>query len=533
MEATRKPDRTPLWLTLILVLGFCLRLAGLAWAQGYCNFGATDSFEAYSVAVNYGLGDVRAQYIGQPNYNEHSKLPGPLWTIFCFLGDRLWGSIEGAILATIIVDTAAIYLIYLLAQRTLGPPAALWAALLAATLPFPVYYSAFLYNPNVMPFFGALLFLALWNVARVERSRSIFWVAMLPFAMVQFHMSTLSLMPAVLLILLMSPTRLNWRFLIGGVLAGVLLFVPYIRGEMAHGWQNTLAMRAPKAGHWWGGLKALIAPWNLLVSYVPQWTRSFAEYRELGKWCFGWFGVLLALNLLSGILAIVLLLGMGLEIKKAMQGLWRSPREAFKRSPGIVFLAVLLVVPLFCSLVSTETFHARYSIVLLAPLLSLAGYAIVKWSAQPRWGRRFVIAVIVMTCGNVWFMPAMYRHDGQQIEHGELFYASFRNLEDIYQRLKMHAGAGKAVQVDDTGYREKHLGEERIYGNAKLIRRYVLVREREALVQSGIPTGSVTYTLRDADDVTAGDGAVGYVAHGVALVAVAPGQSGGTSNIEH
>ena len=522
IEEIRPKDYSSSWLILILVTGFCLRLMGLVWAQGYCNFAATDSFEAYAVNVNYGLGDERAQYIGQPNYNEHSKLPGPLWTIFCFLGDRLWGSIEGAILATIIVNTAAIYLIYLLAQRTLGPPAALWAALLAATLPFPIYYSAFLYNPNVMPFFGTLLFLALWNVARAEHSRSIFWVARLPFAMVQFHMSTLSLLPAVALILLIAPARLNWRWFAAGVAAGILLFVPYMRGEMAHGWQNTLAMRAPKAGHWWGGLKAVIAPWNLLVNYVPQWTRNFAEYRALGRACFGWFGVLLALNILSVIIAATLLIGAGSAVKNTFIGAWRSPREAFRRSPGIMFLAVMLVVPLFCSLVSTETFHARYSIVLFAPLLSLAGFAAVKWSAQPRWGRFFVAAMSVMICGNLWLMPAMYWHNGRQIENEQLFDASFRNLEEIYQRLKAHAGAGRAVQVDDAEYLKMHRGGESIYGNAKLIRRYVAVREREALVQSGMPTGSVTYKLQDADSLKAADPSVAYLAHGLALVDAAP-----------
>lgn len=517
MEENRPNDRTSLWLSLILVVGFCLRLTGLIWAQGYCNFAATDSFEAYDVAVKYGLGDARAQYIGQPNYNAHSKLPGPLWTIFCFDGDRLGNSIEGAILATIIVDTAAIYLIYLLARRTLGPPAALWAALLAATLPFPVFYSTFLYNPNVMPFFAALLFLALWNVARVERSRSIFWVAMLPFGMVQFHMSTLSLLPAAFVILLISPTRLNWRWLLGGLATGVMLLLPYLRGDMAHGWQNSLAMRAPKAGHWWGGIKALLAPWNLLVNYVPQWTRDFAEYRELGKSCFGSFGVFLAFNIFSGIIAIIFLVGAALEIKKALQGSWRAPREAFKRNPGIVFLAVLLAVPIFCSFVSMETFHARYSIVLFAPLLSLAGYAIVKWSAQPRWGRYFVFATIVMTCGNVWFMPAMYWHEGKQIESGKVFDASFRNLETIYQRLKAHAGEGQAVEVIDKAYHQKHQGTD---GNALLIRRYVLVREQRSLALSGAPTGSVTYALQEADSVTAGDPAVAYAAHGIALVAL-------------
>jgi hypothetical protein len=518
MNQTSKVNGAAPWLILIILLGFCLRLTGLAWGQGYSHFAAVDSFEAYSFTVDYAVGEPRAQYIGQPNYNSHSKLPGPLWSLFCFVGQRFWGSIEGAIFATILLSTITIYLIYLLAERTLGPSCSLVAALLAATLPFPIYYSAFLYNPNVMPFLGALLFLALWDVVRNDRSPRIFLVTLLLLIMPQFHLSVFSLLPAVVILLAVSPARLNRPWLFGGLLAGILFYVPYLRGEMANGWQNTRAMSSGKAGHWWGGLKSVIAPWNLLANYVPQWTRSFAEYRELGKACFGWFGVLLALNVLAGVLAIFLLAGAFLETSKAMGGLWRSPREAFKRSPGIVFLAVLVVVPLLCLLLGRQSFHARYSIVLFAPLLSLAAYSAVKWSAHPRWGRWFMAAMMVMIVGNIWFMPALYRHQGARIERSDVFYASFRNLEIVYQQLKSHAGANQSVQVDDTAYWTVHPRSDTALGNTRLIRRYVAVREKEAIARSGTQPGPVTYTLYDANEVAADDPAVAYRAHGIVLL---------------
>src|SRR5205814_5982468 len=111
-----------------------------------------DGVEAYQVAVDYGHGNSRAQYLGQPNYNFHSKLPGPLWTIFCFVSYRFFGSIEGTILTVILLNTTVIYLVYLLALRTLGVRSALWAALFAATFPWVVYYSGGVYNPDVMSF---------------------------------------------------------------------------------------------------------------------------------------------------------------------------------------------------------------------------------------------------------------------------------------------------------------------------------------------------------------------------------------------
>src|SRR5207253_8444323 len=97
----------PLFLALILVIGFGLRLSALKWGQAYSYFGQGDSVEAFQVAVNYGHGEPRAQYLGQPNYNLHSKLPGPLWTIFCFVTYRFWGSVEGIAFTIALLNSAA------------------------------------------------------------------------------------------------------------------------------------------------------------------------------------------------------------------------------------------------------------------------------------------------------------------------------------------------------------------------------------------------------------------------------------------
>jgi 4-amino-4-deoxy-L-arabinose transferase-like glycosyltransferase len=519
MEKTAERSRTIAWLLLIILLGLGIRMAGLAWGQGYSVFASTDSLEAYRFTVDYARGETRAQYIGQPNYNEHSKLPGPLWTIFCYAGLRLWGSIEGVIVATVLLNTATIYLIYLLAKRVLGHNCSLWAALLAATLPFPVYYSDFVYNPNVMPFFGALVFLALWEVVRKDRSRGIFWVMFLLLIMAQFHLSVLSLLPAIVIILALSSVRLNVPWLIGGALAGILCYVPYVRGEMAHRWQNTLGMGSGRNGHWWGGLKAIIAPWNLLVNYVPQWTRGAEDYRQLGKACFGSFGALLILNILSGLIAAFLLVGISREIRIAMRGFWQSPRQAFSRAPGVLFFAILTTVPLFCSLVSRQSFHARYSIILLAPLLTLAGLAVTKWLAWQRIRRPFLAAMIAMTCGNIWFMLAMYHDQDVRITQSDIFYSSFRNLEIVYQELKQHAGAAHGIKVDDAAYLASLSPDDRYHHDAKLIRRYVEIREKETGAAPGSQTASVTFTLCAADQTKPGDAAIAYKDHGIALIA--------------
>ena len=510
-----------LWLLLIILLGLSIRLTGLFWGHAYSYFGQGDGMEAYQVTVNYAAGEPKALYLGQPNYNTHSKLPGPLWTLFCFASLRFGQSIETAILAIILLNTAAIYLTYLVAERTVGPRCALWAALLTATLPRVVYYSVGLYNPDVMPFMSGLLLLSLWQVVQRDRSRSIFWVCLLLCMMPQFHMSGLALFPTVAIILLLSSARLNILWLFGGLLAGAFLYIPYIQGEIANGWQNTHGMLLGHEKHYWDALKVFTAPFSFLVNFSPPWTKSSAEYRELGRSCFGSFGVLLVVNVLSAIAAAFLVAGAFNTIRTGMRGFWHSPRQVFRRSPGVALLTVFFFVPLFSMLLNGTLVHTRYFLLLLPVMLALAGSGVPGWLASRRLGGVFLATFLIMCAADIWLMPAMYHHLGTTITKGEVFIPSFRMLEEVYQQLKQNVGANQAIQVDDSPYLKAIRHKRDPKANAKLIRYYVAIREKEAFLISGRRTEPVTFTLCPADELPAEDPAVAYRAHGIALVASA------------
>jgi hypothetical protein len=102
----------------------------------------------------------------------------------------------------------------------------------------------------------------------------------------QFHMSGLLIIPAVLLILLLSGQTLNVPWLCFGIFGGMLCYAPYVVGEMNHGWQNTLGMVSGKDRYSLEGLKALSAPLSFLVSWAPRWMRTAREFREMGVACF-------------------------------------------------------------------------------------------------------------------------------------------------------------------------------------------------------------------------------------------------------
>jgi hypothetical protein len=517
----RVPQRW--WLPPILLLGLGLRLTGLWWGQGYFYFGQGDGVQAYSVAVDYAKGEPRAQYLGQPNYNAHSKLPGPLWTLFCLLGLKIGKSIDGVMVALILLNVAAIYLTYLLANWTLGPPASFWAALLAATLPAPVFYSVGVYNPEVMPFLGACLCLALWRAITQERSRHIVWVGILICMMPQFHMSGLTFLPATAAVLWLSPVRINRAWLLAGLQAGVLLYLPYLFGEAANGWTNTRGMLSGDGhGFSWEGFKALSFPLSLLVNWVPQWTRNagIMEYREVGRVCFGWFGLCLVVNLVSGMAGLTLLVGAAREIASGAKGFWRAPRAAFARSPGILFPAIMLIIPLLSVLIIGQPFHARYALGLLAPLLVLAGAGAARWlkagCSMPHLGRYLSFALVFTTFANIWFMPAFYRYQEYEISHGPVFIPSFRHLESVYQTLRAHAGPNRGVHVYYGDY-VMSAATGGIQPDAWLVGFYVNLREKESALATA-PVETVVYWLCKTNEVRIGDPKLAFQKQGLALI---------------
>jgi 4-amino-4-deoxy-L-arabinose transferase-like glycosyltransferase len=513
-------------LLLIVLLGFGIRLTALKWGQAYSYFGQGDAVEAYQVAVNYGHGEPRALYLGQPNYNFHSKLPGPLWTIFCFVSLRAWGSTEGVVLAIILLNTVAIYLIYALAKQTLGNRVALLAALFTAIFPWVVYYSGGLYNPDIMSFPGALLFFVLWRSIQFERSPVVFWAPILLLALPQFHMSGLLLIPATALVLWLSPRRLNLPWLGIGFLAALCLYLPYFRGEAADHWKNTRAMFASDGaanGYTFESLKAISAPLSFLVNWGPRWTRTAAEYRELGRAVFGSFAILLVCNIISMVVAGFLILGAFFEIKQSMAGFWRAPRDVFARAPGLSLLVLLVFAPLLLATIGGKPFHTRYCVVLLPALLPLAAVGAARWlDRRDVVGRVFLAGLILTCCVNVWLMPAMFRHQGRQIEQGSIFIPSFQQLETLYQSLKNHAGTNCVLEIDDSAYLHSLRPEEKQLRDAALIRRYVTIREKDGMHPPGEPTRCV-YELRRADAVPPGLRTIAYSSHGIAVVARSEG----------
>ncbi len=435
------------FLGLVMLAGFALRLDAVWAAHGFHYFAINDELSAYEYALAWLAGEDRAQYLAQPTF-AGGQVPGPLWTLFCVLLLKLGGnSPDGALWWMAVLNTGTIYLVYRLARQILALPQAQLTVLLFALSPWPVYYSYGLWNPVPLAFLGALLFMALWTTLHRERSRAVFWVAVLAAAVPQFHMVGIFYVPAVLLLLFWSPVRLNWRWLAFGVVAGALLYLPYVIGEIRHDWQNLHGILQGEAGRGFSAsvLKIITAPATVLSMVPGRWAGELIEEtRHFGDAVFGSWWLLLVLSLASLLMAFVYL---GSFVRQAVVT-WRGSgwRWSLDDPAGfrIRFLAVLIVIPLLLFMLTGHNYATRYTILIL-PLLYMLPALFLQRLQTPRSRCVWPLAIGLILVAGIYLSLAFFIYQGRMIATGDKFLPSFRKLETVYQQLRRAAGPGRRI----------------------------------------------------------------------------------------
>ncbi len=511
------PKRTRIaYLVGIMCLGLVLRLVGLYWGQAYHYASVRDEMLAYRVALDLDAGQERAFYIGQPNFKT-GKLPGPMWALFWLVGLKIGSSPEMICLMMVILHTCVIYFVYRLAENIFGPEYSLWAAVFFATSTWPVHYSITAWNPIPMAFFGALLYLALWNVVTHPDSRKIFWVCLLLAIMPQFHMIAIFIAPVVVLILCWSPSRLNAKWLAAGVLASAGLYVPYVIGEMRHGWENTRRILHGPVVASVSVLKILTLPITNLSNLMSSVTgRDFTEYRILGDACFGSVWILGAFNALSLVLSVLIIGTFLIRLVQSLGGKWRSPKEAFASAPAEIFVGSLLILPLVLFVSSFSNFNSRYLIVQFPLLFLLPAVFMVRGLDGSAW-RYPLRTLLLLTIGfNIVFNLAYFNYQGTRIATADYFVPTFRRMELIHQRLKADAGANYRVRIDNASF-VKTMTKKYTEG-VKDLAEYIDLRERCDPLAWHAPQVK-TYYVRAATDPADANQRVVCAANGIAIVA--------------
>ena len=149
-----------------------------------------------------------------------------------------------------LLNVVAVLGCYGLGQRYWGRGVGLVAATLLAVSPWAVFYSRKVWAQNLLlP--GTILFFAFLLAWLVESKRWALSGAIVTLAaLTQIHFAALAFVPLLLLILavvgldhaVQRRARTLWAPVIAGVAAGLLLYVPYLAFDAAHGWVNMRAL---------------------------------------------------------------------------------------------------------------------------------------------------------------------------------------------------------------------------------------------------------------------------------------------------
>jgi hypothetical protein len=503
-------------LTAIIVLGFLLRTYSLYAGEGYREFAVGDELAAYRVALEFLAGSNTSWYIGQPNFSG-GHAPGPLWTLFWLSTYRLGGnSVDGAMFIMLLMNSIVIYLVYRLSCIFTGRNYALLTALLYATGPWPVYYSTGVWNPVPMAFFGAILFLALWDVTQRNNSRSIFLVCLIAAITPQFHMISVFYYPAILLILYLAPASLNRKWFKFGIIAGISVYLPYFIGEMNNNWENTRAIFGESLPMSFGVAKIISTPIAVISNQIGRWTDyGFSGYREYGNEFFGSYIVLLVVNIVSLLLSLVIVAGLIRTLYRSLRGRRFSPKSAFTQHPQAVFIGILLIMPSLLFLLTGHNYGSRYSIIAF-PLLFILPSLFLKNLQNVRFINFFRITIATMTVINIYLIVSFNYHQGKLIENGEAFIPSFRKMEAAKQEIKNATHPELFIELDPTDYIENK--PEYMLLGGLFLSNYLSITET-FIAHDKPPANSITYYIEPTTDPKTANETIIYQSNGLAVIA--------------
>jgi hypothetical protein len=505
-------------LGLALVLGLVLRLYSAYAGDGFQYYGINDEVIAYQYIQAFLAGEPYAQYLGQPLF-AGTQVPGPLWTLYGVLLYKMGGdSISNGILYSALINSAVVFLVYKLSRHFMDGSYALLTTLLFAVSPWPIYHASGLYNPTVLALLGSLLFLAMWRVTSEAGSKYIFFVCLILAAIPQFHMIGIFYIPVVALLMLVLSPGINWRWLLLGVIAGFSLYLPYLIGEMQHGWSNTHNLFSEHTAFSWGWLKILTSPAALLASVpgsvAPDDTRTF---KELGDRFFGSYFVFIAISVVSLLASLALYFGYLRVFFSAVSAVIKRRQGAIDEHKSTLFIGGVIFLPLVLFALAGHAYASRYAMIII-PLLFLLPAILVKRSSTAELKQWFFVVVAALVIYNSYLAVVSYHYKSELISKSSYIMPSFKKLErmsaavndDVGEQAKAHLQLSKAIRELTGSY-------DKIY---VVVPAYVATDQRYKYVKSAaLPV--VDYLVQLPQEVLAPESRVIYRDNNVVITASA------------
>lgn len=211
---------------------------------------------------------------------------GPIY--YYFMVPALWLARMNPVGPAIMVVTfamATIWLIYRTGSEFLSKSSGLIASLFYAISPLAIIYGRSSWNPNVVPFFSLLLIYSL--LCSIVKKKPIWFLVAggVLGVLIQLHYVTLMFIPIFITVLLFYRKKIEYKYLMLGLIFFILAFSPFILFELRHGFVNINSawrFMLQQKNETTGGLMAVISTgsdifvrlfWRLLVVENAQWTK--------------------------------------------------------------------------------------------------------------------------------------------------------------------------------------------------------------------------------------------------------------------
>jgi hypothetical protein len=157
-----------------------------------------------------------------------------------------------------VLGLLAVVACWWIGHKYYGPMAGLVAAAFFAVSPWAVIYSRKIWAQDFVPVFATATMWAVHAVALGKKPKAVFWCVLLPLCVIQIHFSGVALTATVLVILAWLRPKIDWRFAVAGLVAAVVLMIPYLQLQNRTGWSDfKQAMNTMGGGQQWEQLQGI------------------------------------------------------------------------------------------------------------------------------------------------------------------------------------------------------------------------------------------------------------------------------------
>jgi hypothetical protein len=226
-------------LSLIILLGAFLRLYHFS---DWLHFELDQSRDAkvIDLALEEGIGNL--PLLGPKAAGSFLRL-GPAFYYFQYLSALVFGATpSGMAMIMAIFGIGAIPLFYFLVKRYFANKLSLALTFLFSISLFLIMYSRFSWNPNALPFFVLLTFLAMLRSVDPEEPRKKWWLVVFFASLAiatQLHFLAFVALPVIAFFFFLARLpKVRWYFWVIGISAVLLLYLPLILNDIKTGGDN-------------------------------------------------------------------------------------------------------------------------------------------------------------------------------------------------------------------------------------------------------------------------------------------------------